>query len=521
MGSLAQNSKEILCKIIDQESKYPVPFATIKIEGSANGVVADEDGDFRLPIEFKELEKTIIISSIGFETLKLHVSSLKNNTINTIYLRPRVEALGAVFIAGKSKTDSKITTGVQIVREAINRIPVNYPNSPHSYIAYYRDYQLVNDNYYNLNESILENFDAGFKTSKYLYSKNLTALYSYNRNENYYIDSLLSQSVYGDSKIINSDESAKFVSKLKNELEILNGHNPIRNYNTVSFSFVDRFRTDFTSNHDFTLEDIKYIDGIPLYRISFASKNTEASKFKARGNIYISKANYAIYKIEYKMIENAKFKRYQSRGDNLNLETRERLNTLYEINVEYKSVNDKMYVNYMTFNNRFIIKDPNPFKVSAFEFDPKDKAFYITFNKSVDASSIKSNSRFKLYFKEKKLIVEDIELVKPNVIRIKVIDWAAGINAELSTVKSEDFTYKLKRIKDTSGVTINKGSNVLGFQFREFFTQEIFEDKTPSNNLIYVIKTEQLNTGKVNNNAIDSSLYWVNSPLKQSKDVGR
>jgi uncharacterized protein YegP (UPF0339 family) len=518
-SSIAQDSKKLLCKILDQESKYPVSYATIKFEDIQNGVIADEEGEFRLPLEYKTSNKTIIISSIGFESLRVSINTLNDNTINIIYLRPKIEALDAVMLSGKTKT--KILSAEDIIKKAIKNIPVNYPQLPHSYISYYRDYQLVNDNYYNLNESILENFDAGFQTNKYGNRENVTALYSYDLNKNYYLDSMLLKSVYGSSKIINKDESAKFNTAVQNELEILNGHNPIRNYNVASFSFINTFRINFIDNHVFKLQEIKYMDETPLFEISFVSKDTENAKFKSIGKIYIAKTNYAIYKIEYKMLENEKFaqNRYK-RGNSTKFESRDRLNTLFETKVEYKAVNDKMYLNYMTFNNRFIIKEPNPFKVEDFEFDPKDEAFYITFNKSVDKSSIERSSRFKLLYKNKKLIIKTIELVKTNVIKINVIDWAAGSKAKLTEVASEDFSYKLKRIKDTAGGTLDKESKILGYQFREFFTQEVFENKTPSTELIFIYKTRPLSASRVNEANFDINKYWVNSPLKQTKGDG-
>jgi hypothetical protein len=117
------------------------------------------------------------------------------------------------------------------------------------------------------------------------------------------------------------------------------------------------------------------------------------------------------------------------------------------------------------------------------------------------------------------LIIKNIELVKTNLVKIEVVDWAAGFGTELTEVQPEDFTYKVKSIKDASGNKLNKESKLLGFQFREFFTQEIFENKTPSSNLIYVYKKESLSKSKNNTPDFDINKYWINSPLKQSKDA--
>ena len=176
-----------------------------------------------------------------------------------------------------------------------------------------------------------------------------------------------------------------------------------------------------------------------------------------------------------------------------------------------------MYLNYMTFNNRFIIKEPNPFTVQEFNFNPIDESFYITFNKPVDELTINRKSNFKLRYNDKKLIIKTLELVSPKVIKISMVDWSAGMSNNPKDVASTDFTYKIKKIKDVSGATINKASNLIGYQFREIFTQEIFESKTPNDDLIYVNKMLPMSQTRVNKPSFDIKKYIINSPLKKTK----
>ena len=77
--------------------------------------------------------------------------------------------------------------------------------------------------------------------------------------------------------------------------------------------------------------------------------------------------------------------------------------------------------------------------------------------------------------------------------------------------------YKIKKIKDVSGATINKASNLTGYQFREIFTQEIFESKTPNDDLIYVNKMLPMSQTRVNKPSFDIKKYTINSPLKKTK----
>jgi len=519
--SYSQNSKEILCRVLDIETKIPVSFATIKFEGEQNGVIADEDGEFRLPKDYKVSNKNIVISSIGFETLKVSVITLKDGTVNIIYLKPKVEALSTVLVTGNSKSGekSKGLTAKTIVKNAIGRIPTNYPNSAHSYISYYRDYQLIKNNYYNLNEAILESFDAGFNTDKYSNRQNVTALYSYNLNREFYQDSLLLNSIYGKSKSISEGDFAKLGTEIQNELEILNIHNPIRNYNKSSFSFIYVFRDNFVNNHLFKLSNITYVEDIPLYEIDFVTRDDPGMRYMGSGKIYISKLNYAIHRIEYRVYANRNYRSTRTQGHTFANIMSKPKNILFEVKVEYKSKNNKMYLNYMTFNNLFVIKKPNPFKVDDFLYNPKTNNFILTFNTPLDMSSIERKSNFRLRYKDNKLIIKEIKAMDDKTVKIKVVDWSAGLNDDITTIDSTDFSYKLKRIKNTFGATINQVNKISGYQFREYFTQEIFENKRPKEDLIYVDKTLPISATKTNMPSFDLDKYWVNSPLKKTKDA--
>ncbi|WP_439151943.1 carboxypeptidase-like regulatory domain-containing protein [Winogradskyella sp.] len=515
----AQNSNDLLCKVLDAEANYPVAYATVRFENVQNGVIAGEDGGFRLPLDYKTQNKAVIISSIGYKTLRLEANTLKENEINIIYLKPRVEELGEVLITAKSNSGrTRSESAETIIRNAIGRIPTNYPYTPHSYITYYRDYQVVNNNYYNLNEAIIENFDAGFNTDKYENESNKSALYSYDLNTEFYQDKQLLNSIYGKSKLLDRYNSAKLGTNIQNELEILNIHNPIRNFDKSSFSFIYVFKDNFIENHDFKLMKVVYADDIPLYEIRFVSKGDEGAKYIGQGTIYISKTNYAIHKLEYRMLDKGRnSNRGNPFGNSASRITTNRKTTLFEVNIEYKAIGEKMYLNYMTFNNRFIIKEPNPFKVEDFYFNTRNKKFYITFNKPIDEKTIKRKSNFRLRYDNTKLIINSIELEDEKILKIDVIGWSAGSGVDTENIRSEDFSYKLKRVKDISGAVINKESKLIGYQFRELFTQEVFKTKQPEDDLIFLYKTEPLFSSRINNTKLDVDTYWINTPLKQTK----
>lgn len=84
--------------VYDQKSKLAVPFATIKFGNSAQGMVADLDGKFRLPDNFpKDAGLFIEISSLGFKSQKVTLAATSSRE-HIIYLEPDENSLSEVVI---------------------------------------------------------------------------------------------------------------------------------------------------------------------------------------------------------------------------------------------------------------------------------------------------------------------------------------------------------------------------------------------------------------------------------------
>jgi hypothetical protein len=198
----AQENQQSLYQIIDAQSKIPVVFATIILKQAKRGVISDDNGNFRIPDLYKLNLDTLRVSSIGFKTRLIELKSQKNDVINIIELFPKTESLEEVTLIHK-KNEKQMSPG-RVVKEAIRRIPENYPVQPFSYLGYYRDYQQVADNsyldntkfaennkYINLNEGIIQVYDAGFGTDRLTNIANQTVLYEFKKNNNFPVDTTL------------------------------------------------------------------------------------------------------------------------------------------------------------------------------------------------------------------------------------------------------------------------------------------------------------------------------------------
>lgn len=498
---ISQNAQELLCKIIDTKSGEPVMFASVAVKDENVGVISDDNGSFRLPITYKSDRKIIIISCIGYRTLEVNVNTLSSRNLNILKLEPQIESLAVVTIIAEKdpkRAKADYIPVRDIVRNAIQNIPLNYPTNPHSYIGYYREYQVLNNRYFNLNEGILEEFDAGFQTNKIFYKDNQAALYSFKQNTEFPQDTVLLKSY--DNKNLKFMELATITGFGGNELSILNMHNAIRNYEKKSFSFVNVFKEDFLYNHVFRLANKTYLNNQPIYEIKFyATEEVVGSKNAASGVIYIAYDTFAIHKIEYNG--------YELKNEN----------PFYSTTVEYVPRQGKMYLNYVSFYNSFKAKSDNGFRVNTVEFDTAQNAFLITLSNDIDKKTVTKKNRFKFEYNNERLKISKVDLISNRKLKVT-------LDEDLSTNEIEDFKsmkgidYKLRKISDLAGRQLNQLSFIDADQFREYFVQEVFKNKELPNDLIFVNKIMSLRRSKINENSLDLDKYWINSPLNSTKN---
>ena len=283
-SAIAQS--DVLIEVQDKETSEPISFATAKIKDSQRGIIADYYGQFRFPITQINDMPFLIISSLGFASLEIDLRKLDPKLINVIKLSPQAETLEEVVLEYAKSDDIKVDqlknlitsrknfSAYELVYRAIASITSNLNNKPHSYIGYYRDYQFYDNQYYNLNEGILEQFDAGIQTRKIIDSLNQTALYSFKQNNNFKTDSLFSRAYNGNTKFV---QDAQIYSFGGNELSILNIHNPIRNFDQNTFSFVYHLNKEFLDFHTFEKAETFFISDDPIITIQFTNQEKKTS----------------------------------------------------------------------------------------------------------------------------------------------------------------------------------------------------------------------------------------------------
>jgi hypothetical protein len=500
-----QPTEYIQGKVLDLITKEPISFAFIILNQNNIGIVANEEGDFKININSKFLSDTLKISCIGYQTKLIKFNELISNNINNIFLSQSYTELDEVkIVALKKKISSKA-----LIKKAIKNIRTNYSIDPFSYVSYYREYQKKDYEYLNLNEAIIHTKDYGFNTYS---SDSEIRLLDYKkdtffnrRNINLLYDTIAKPNYFQPNKFI---PNAYLPNQGGNEFFILMAHDPIRRYQSKSFSFIDRFSKDFLRNHRFSEVELVYNDDLLLLKIKFIAKELidkgpgvglgkmivlpkedSSDNVTAFGEIYIQPNDYSIHKINYTCLEKKSNKE------------------LYNIKIEYgytEHKGSKMRLKYISFNNLFKIidvTDAHYFKIVKRNLVKQKKSFLeIKMNNKVDIASVENKELYTIMGDGNKLKVENVH----------VIDSTIVVHFNHKDYENIDYRINTKGFKDIDGNPIYQKKMLEFYQFRELFVQE-YNDSLKFKDHCY-LKNKPLSKNCIST-FYSENKYWMNTPI--------
>ncbi|NHF57937.1 carboxypeptidase-like regulatory domain-containing protein [Flavobacteriaceae bacterium TP-CH-4] len=505
-------------RILDVETQEPVVFATIRIKGKAIGVISNQDGGFRIPPRFREMRDTLVISSMGYQKKEIPISGLSPEHINIIRLAPGVLNLSEAIVTGRKK---RKLSAKQIVRRAIANLQKNYPQKPFSTIGYYRDYQLKDGNYVNLNEAVLEVFDQGFSRLDSTTTK--VGIYEYKRNADFERDTL-ADDPYDYESLQKIVDNAYLSGYGGNEFSILRVHDAIRNYNVNAYSFVNRFDIDLLKNHSFSKDNSTYLNGEALYTVKFRRRSPNYSAF---GTLYISPGDFAIHKMEYTLYDDRK--RSPDRKLNKHLGNGQ---LIFEVTTEYqRHANRKMYLNYISFNNSFILWEPPKFRVDYSTIDLKrnpqgtltDFRLELVFNRIPNADEVVDVKNYSVRYQGKPLKIKAAGHIDEKVFLLPDITQEERTTMMREIIEAREkeldfkqlFSIEVKPIYDVEGNRLHEWKKRNYNQFREYFVQQLKPKVDLPNEGEFMNRRRPIFEGQPISRPENFDDYWMNTPLKR------
>ncbi|MEN1784703.1 MAG: carboxypeptidase-like regulatory domain-containing protein [Bacteroidota bacterium] len=505
--------------VIDAKSGKPVIFATIQLKAQAKGVITNQDGSFRVPLQFKDTGAVLVVSCLGYDSKEILFSALEQKANNRILIDPQPFQLKEATVVGKPK---RPPSARGIVKRAIERISENYPMEPFAYIGYYRDYQVKKGEYVNLNEALLQINDFGFHQNDF--DQTAVQVLRYHRNDTFERDSM-AQKPYDYATKQKTIENAFLYNFGGNEFNILRIHDPIRNNKENTFSYVYRLQRDLLKNHSVERAPDQSMHGDRMFVIAF-EKGKYASDYRvlegegihtairAKGTLYISQTTYAIHKLEYAVFDHTARQMQKSKQDGSDVKL------VFEIAVEYKPNGDKMYPNYLSLHNVFTLKK-KPFYVKEVRFEADKGCFEVTFNKSPILWIDRIQDNFVMKYKRKRVKIARVQRTssaiqlfpEKTVFQDMVDDLERYGIAEFLSPKM--FALDFVNILDNQGNSLGAATPLAFEQFREFFAQELLPAPSENKNVPYAMeKSRPMYKSTIPTSFRNTDGYWLNTPLK-------
>ena len=256
----AQASPRVIGKVIDERTNEPIQFANVFLVNKSTGTISNVDGKFNLNLKSYDEADTICVSYLGYQNQKIPLSII-DSTFITIKLSHESHEIKEVWV--------KPVNAMELIEEAIHRIPRNYDNNPSVLTAFFRESSRQNDQYIALSEAILGVYKESYASSRNDQIKILKGRKGSNVSSQEYINYIVQGGLYNNFKL----DVVKY---------------------GVSFFDKDNF-----SFYDYKLEKISRYRGVPVYVIKFDQKDLHFPLYK--GRIYIDKESYAIVKVEFSL----------------------------------------------------------------------------------------------------------------------------------------------------------------------------------------------------------------------------
>jgi hypothetical protein len=285
-------------KVVDKESKEPIPYASIYIKDKPIGTTSNEEGVFLFHIPSKFDQDTLIISVIGYNKFKSAVSLMEKND-NPIELIQSTILIQEVTISASKKE----STAKEIVKRAYERIPENYPMKPFIIDGFFRDLQKEDDKPVALLEAALrfryKDYNPGYEEVEIIEVKK-----SFNKRH----------PVNGTYDRQNS------IVDLMEDNYIKHRFGPIRG-----------------KGWRFVVDSIITYDNLTVYKISGRKNASESTE------MYIDSKDFSIIKLELRtqMVNGQFYRRYLNLPDPYGQQETS-VRTIFE----FQKIDNKMYLKY-------------------------------------------------------------------------------------------------------------------------------------------------------------------------------
>ncbi|MBQ4916231.1 carboxypeptidase-like regulatory domain-containing protein [Maribacter sp. MMG018] len=150
--------KEYLGEVFDQETKKPLVFATLTLEGTNISTITNTEGAFLLKVPEENASNNVIISFLGYQTLSLPLSNFSEDK-NKIGMKELITELPEVSLIVPRDA-------ARLVRETLKKRGENYIDHPTVMTAFYRETIKKRRKNVSLSEAVVNIYKAPYSNDR-------------------------------------------------------------------------------------------------------------------------------------------------------------------------------------------------------------------------------------------------------------------------------------------------------------------------------------------------------------------
>jgi len=253
--------------IVDMESRRPLGFATLTLEGTNLSTVANSEGEFSFKVPVLKTDGSVVVSYLGHKERIIRLSSLKPER-NRIELELLTVTLSTINVHPKDPE--------MLMRAILNKRAENYSQEQNKMKAFYRETIKKNKTYVSLSEAVVDVYKQPCLSSRY----DLIELYKGRKNTDYTRMDTVTFKLQG------GPYTSVMLDLVKNPEMV--------------------FSDDMTANYDFTIENISKIGDRLMYIIDFKQK-PDIKEPLYHGKLYVDTESLAILSATFSLNVEDKF----------------------------------------------------------------------------------------------------------------------------------------------------------------------------------------------------------------------
>lgn len=249
-------------RVFDEQSRKPLQYVSVAIEGTSEGTITNGEGYFILKLPCRQEQHNIRVSHIGYKPYSLPIMLVRDQKID-LYLKSDIVSLQEIVI--------RRVDPIEIVTNAIKNRKKNYSATPYCLTTFYREGVLKNGNYLNYAEAIFKVYKPAL--DQFLGVEQVSEVKS--------------------RKIVNKEQSDTLIMKLKGGISTCLSLD-------IAKSIPDFLELSEMARYRYSLSDMVLYESHNAYVINFVQK-ADVDEPLFTGTMYIDTDSLAILGAEFEI----------------------------------------------------------------------------------------------------------------------------------------------------------------------------------------------------------------------------